>query len=90
MIKHNSACRCGHDRSAHQHYRHGTDCSLCDCKRFRRQARRAKTITIQVLVPVDEYDEIMTELTDDIERAIQRQRLDYAPLEIRTGIHAEI
>ena len=29
-----STCRCGHDRTAHQHYRAGTDCGLCDCVRF--------------------------------------------------------
>jgi len=27
-------CRCGHDRAAHQHYRSGTDCALCDCRRW--------------------------------------------------------
>ena len=29
------ACRCGHPREAHQHYRAGTDCALCRCLRFR-------------------------------------------------------
>jgi hypothetical protein len=29
-----STCRCGHDRPAHQHYRAGSDCGLCDCVRF--------------------------------------------------------
>jgi hypothetical protein len=28
-------CVCGHERKAHQHYRRGTDCALCDCKRWR-------------------------------------------------------
>jgi hypothetical protein len=29
-------CRCGHPRSAHLHYRPGTECSLCpDCGRYR-------------------------------------------------------
>ena len=27
-------CRCGHARSAHRHYRKGTDCALCDCPRW--------------------------------------------------------
>ncbi len=27
---------CGHGRQAHQHYRRGTDCALCDCDRYRR------------------------------------------------------
>ena len=26
--------RCRHPRHVHTHYRHGTDCSLCDCGRF--------------------------------------------------------
>jgi hypothetical protein len=29
-------CRCGHKPNAHQHFRGGTECSLClDCPRFR-------------------------------------------------------
>lgn len=31
-------CECGHPREAHEHYRKGTDCSLCPgnaCVRFR-------------------------------------------------------
>lgn len=28
-------CRCGHARDAHQHYRPGADCALCDCGAFR-------------------------------------------------------
>lgn len=30
-------CRCGHPRVAHEHYRAGLDCALCDCLTFRRQ-----------------------------------------------------
>jgi len=41
-------CVCGHPRKAHEHYRPGTDCSLCVpgvCDRFRRQrTRRARTM----------------------------------------------
>jgi hypothetical protein len=29
-------CRCGHPVSWHEHYRAGTDCSVCDCARFER------------------------------------------------------
>jgi hypothetical protein len=36
------ACRCGHWRQAHEHYRSGTDCSLCPCPRFRAAGRSAK------------------------------------------------
>ncbi|MGN8050887.1 hypothetical protein ACTJKO_14485 [Curtobacterium sp. 22159] len=28
---------CGHAQDAHEHYRPGTDCALCDCPRFRRK-----------------------------------------------------
>jgi hypothetical protein len=27
---------CGHGRQAHEHYRAGTDCALCDCRQFLR------------------------------------------------------
>jgi hypothetical protein len=30
-------CVCGHEQVAHEHYRPGTDCALCDCPRFRRK-----------------------------------------------------
>jgi hypothetical protein len=33
-----STCLCGHDRSAHDHYRGGTDCAACSdrqCRAFR-------------------------------------------------------
>ena len=30
-------CRCGHDRNAHAHYRKGSDCALCGCRRWRRK-----------------------------------------------------
>lgn len=29
----NRACdRCGHSHAAHQHYRAGRDCAICDCE----------------------------------------------------------
>ncbi|WIA98943.1 hypothetical protein [Curtobacterium sp. MCBA15_012] len=31
-----STCVCGHAEDAHEHYRPGTDCALCDCPKFRR------------------------------------------------------
>lgn len=27
-------CRCGHERLAHEHYRQGAECALCDCPRW--------------------------------------------------------
>ena len=30
-------CVCGHRRNAHRHYRHGSDCGLCECVRWRRE-----------------------------------------------------
>lgn len=34
-------CRCGHAEKAHEHYRRGTDCALCDCVRFKAGSGRA-------------------------------------------------
>jgi hypothetical protein len=28
------ACVCRHVKQAHEHYRRGTDCALCDCPRY--------------------------------------------------------
>ncbi|WP_158306519.1 hypothetical protein [Rhodococcus opacus] len=36
MGESNSECRCGHPFAAHEHYRAGTSCAICDCPRFRR------------------------------------------------------
>ncbi len=30
-------CACGHGRDAHEHYRRGSDCALCDCPAYRRE-----------------------------------------------------
>ncbi|MGD3261515.1 hypothetical protein QT366_22665, partial [Xanthomonas citri pv. citri] len=32
-----TTCVCGHPRDAHEHYRPGTDCALCDCPKFRKK-----------------------------------------------------
>jgi len=29
-------CRCRHSRSAHRHYRSGSDCAVCECPRLSR------------------------------------------------------
>jgi hypothetical protein len=39
------ACRCGHDRIGHEHYRSGTDCAVCDCARYRKAATGAVCAT---------------------------------------------
>jgi hypothetical protein len=33
-------CRCGHVARAHEHYRRGSDCALCECRRYRGAAPR--------------------------------------------------
>ena len=33
-------CTCGHTRTAHQHYRRGTDCAVCNCGRYTRPVLR--------------------------------------------------
>ncbi|WP_181781101.1 hypothetical protein [Pseudonocardia pini] len=30
-----SACRCGHGAESHEHWRAGSDCATCGCRRFR-------------------------------------------------------
>jgi hypothetical protein len=38
-------CRCGHPRAAHEHYRSGSDCSVCGpavCDRFRPAGSRVR------------------------------------------------
>jgi hypothetical protein len=40
-------CVCGHARSAHQHFRFGTECALCstgDCKRYRPKGAAARAM----------------------------------------------
>lgn len=32
-----AVCVCGHAQDAHEHYRPGSDCALCDCPRYRRR-----------------------------------------------------
>lgn len=39
-------CECGHDSEAHEHYRAGTECAICDirqCASFRAVAVEAYT-----------------------------------------------
>lgn len=39
MDEHDAACRCGHAKAAHEHYRRGSDCGLCGrelCRSFGR------------------------------------------------------
>jgi hypothetical protein len=31
-----AACTCSHGRTAHEHYRRGTDCALCGCRKYHR------------------------------------------------------
>ncbi|MBT2501644.1 hypothetical protein [Curtobacterium sp. ISL-83] len=32
-----ATCVCGHEQAAHEHYRPGSDCALCDCPKYRRR-----------------------------------------------------
>lgn len=38
-------CKCGHVAHAHEHYRAGTDCALCECTVYRRRFRWAASMT---------------------------------------------
>lgn len=43
-----NACTCGHDRTAHQHMRSGSDCALCadgECNRFRGESPAKRWLT---------------------------------------------
>lgn len=40
------ACRCGHPTDAHDHFRAGTDCSVCGCSRYRPAARLADQLIV--------------------------------------------
>ncbi|MGB5113372.1 MAG: hypothetical protein WBO08_17845 [Mycobacterium sp.] len=38
----NETCRCGHERTAHDHYRSGSECALCppgECAHFNRRSK---------------------------------------------------
>lgn len=35
------SCRCGHPIGVHDHFRGGTDCSICGCARYRAVGRLA-------------------------------------------------
>lgn len=32
-------CQCGHEQTAHRHYRSGSDCALCECGGYRGDKR---------------------------------------------------
>ena len=34
-LRRTGPCRCGHDATAHSHYRAGSECALCACTRMR-------------------------------------------------------
>lgn len=43
-------CRCGHERTLHEHWRRGTDCAACgplDCPTFRRAWLRRRREQIE-------------------------------------------
>lgn len=44
-------CRCGHEKSLHEHHRRRPgpeDCAICECPKFRRFGRRREYQTINV------------------------------------------
>lgn len=47
-------CRCGHVKGAHEHYRRGSECSLCPpgaCGHFKAIARRATVADASAVAP---------------------------------------
>ena len=45
-----SVCRCGHSRVYHDHYRAGSDCSLCECRSFRIGQHWSRVIAVAFLL----------------------------------------
>lgn len=48
-------CICEHGKELHQHYRDGTDCAACRCKRYvpaQNQAFRGLVFALLVVVPI--------------------------------------
>lgn len=43
-------CVCGDPGSVHEHYRAGTDCALCSCRKFRRRRRGFLPVVVAVVV----------------------------------------
>lgn len=68
-VCHNPSC--GHARTAHEHFRDGSDCSLCDCESFRllaparEIAHEAADVAHQV---VDAVEHIVTEALEHAHR----------------------
>ncbi len=69
-----SACVCGHPHEAHEHYRAGTDCSLCGpaaCRRFRAagglRARIGRVLHPGVAgLPVEPVEPVGTESAEPV------------------------
>lgn len=71
-------CTCGHGRFAHEHYRTGSDCSECDCPKYRQQ--RAGTSIRYRIVRVGRVDTpFATAVADTIAVRVSDQgaELDY-------------
>ena len=53
-------------------------------------SKRAVTITVYCLIPLDEYDEREGEIIDGIEHGLQQAGADYLAPVVRPGIPAEV
>ena len=42
-----ASCGCGHGRTAHEHYRRGSDCAFCACAKYRRPLLRRLGLSIR-------------------------------------------
>lgn len=57
-------CRCGHGRDAHRHYRGGSDCSACTCRRFRGGFKAGGQAPLEMTQPIVAADDpVVTTLT---------------------------
>ena len=51
--------------------------------------KRAVAISVECLIPVDEYDERLGDILDGLERGLQAAEATYLPIETRLGISAK-
>ncbi|WP_181778956.1 hypothetical protein [Pseudonocardia pini] len=67
-------CTCGHVGEAHEHYRAGTDCAFCDCRRYRpgppRQAGRVEVLDLAQVLDDDAFLDDLGRASNPADRAL--------------------
>jgi hypothetical protein len=75
---HSVPCACGHDHAAHQHYRYGSECALCECPRWRpnRGLRRFAVLVLDRLSKLPVSSRLRAQYT----RSPHNRRADQKPI----------